>query len=823
MTDLRFAIRQLFKRPGFTAVAVLTLALGIGANTAIFSVIDGVLLRPAPFRDADRLMMVWETDRNSSTTREPASVPDYLDFRERSRRFTEFAAFTGAEVSLVPDDGDPTRLAVLGVSHEFLSMVGMAPLAGRAFTAEDDQPGASPVALLSEEVWETRYARDPAIVGRTVRLDGTATTIVGVLPANADFGARQILGAAAYQRSFADRGGGADVDLWVPLQADPATFPRATHPIFVLGRLAPDATPAVAWQEMSAIMADLEATYSENDGRGAFVEPLDAVVFGPTRPALRVLFVAVGLVLLVACANVANLLLARGTTRFREVAVRTALGADARRLARQFLIEGVLLALLGGAGGVLLAVFGTELLLAIAPADIPRLATVGIDGRVLAATALLSVTVGIVFGMVPVLQARRTDVQSALRVEAGGGARRGTGPGRLRAGLVAAELALAVVLVVGAGLLVRSFWQLWQVDAGFTADGVLKAEYQLPSSRYPVNFDVWPDFREMHQFHDALLARARELPGVEVAAIAANHPLDAGFTNSFNVPGREEEARSWPEISIRRVSPDYLGAVGLSLRRGRALENADGTFAPPVVLINETSARRFFADSDPLGEQVAFWGAARTIVGVVADEKIHGLAKATPPSVYLPLAQAPSVNGAEALLLRMRGDPTRAAAPVRSIIRELDRELAVFGVEPLTRTVQRSVGQQRFTMVLLALFAGVALVLAVVGVHGVLSYMVARRVRELGIRMALGAKRSEVVGLVLRQGMMLAAVGLGSGLVVALVAGRVLRSLLFGVTATDPLTFAAVTVAVFGVALLASWLPARRATRIDPMEALRYE
>jgi putative ABC transport system permease protein len=825
MNDLEYALRQLTKHPGFTAVAVLTLALGIGANTAIYSVIDGVLLRAAPFEDADRLAMVWQTDRNSSTTREPASVPDFLDFKERATSFTTLAAFSGGEMNLVPDGADPTRLAVVSATHDFLPMVGIVPLAGRAFAADEDIPGTQPVAMISDGLWERLFSRSSDAIGRTLRLNGVATEIVGVLPRDADFGVLQIFGAAAYNRAFADRVGRTDVDVWVPLRPDPQPFSRDTHPIFVLGRLAATATIAGAQQEMSEIAADLEATYpSSNDGRGANVEPLTEVVFGPVRPALYVLLAAVGLVLLVACVNVANLLLARGTARLRDVAVRTALGADARRLGRQFLAEGLMLGLIGGALGVLLAVWGTQALIGLAPHDVPRLDAVGVNLRVLGVTLAVSIGVGLVFGTVPILQACRLDLQSSLKIESGGsvaGAR--SFAGRVRGGLVVAQLALAVMLVVGAGLLVKSFWRLTQVDTGFRTAGVLKAEFQLPRNRYPVDFSAWPDFREMHDFNRALLARVAALPGVESAAIAGNSPVDQGFTNSFNVVGREAEAADWPEIAVRRVTPDYLRTVGLPLLRGRGIESTDRTDARPVALINEAAFDRFFPTGDALGSEINMWGAARTIVGVVANEKIYGVDRDAPPAVYYPLAQAPSTNGAEAVLIRSAGDPTSLGGAVRRAINELDAELAAFGVEPLRESVSRSIGQRRFTMLLLTTFAGLATVLAMIGVHGVLSYAVARRSREMGVRMALGATRQNVVQLVVRQGLTLTVIGLALGILAALGTTRLLRSLLFGVSETDPATLAAVVLVISGVAFFASYLPARRAARIDPMEALRYE
>jgi len=821
--DLRLALRVLVKDPAFSLVAVLVLALGIGANTAIFSVVDGVLLRPAPVEDFDRLVMVWETDRASGTTREPASLPDYLDFAATSRRFSQMAAMMAGEVNLAPPDGDPVRLAALRVTYDLLPMLGIAPSAGRAFTDVEDRVGGPDVVLISESLWERVFGRDPGAVGAPLVLDDRSYTVVGVVPDTTDFGVMQILSSAAYARAFADRGERVRVDVWVPLKPNPESLPRSTHPIFVVGRLAPGATLASAQEEMAAISADLERTYPENDARGVNLERLADVVFGPVRPALYLLIGAVALVLLVATVNVANLLIVRGTRRTTEVAVRQALGAGRGRLARQFLVESLLLILVAAVTGVVLAFGGLRVLVALAPADVPRIGAASVDLRVLAATLAVSAVVGVVFGLIPTLQARGLDVNGALKDEGAGRASAGAGRARLRGVLVVAELALAVMLVAGAALLIRSFWQLQQVDPGFRAAGVLKAEYSLPGSRYPVNFDNWPDFKEQHAFTRAMLARVAALPGVTSVAVAGNHPLDPGFTNSFQVVGREAEARSWPEISIRRVTAGYFRTVGPALLAGRLLTDADTTTSAPVLLVNEAAARRFFPDQDPLGAQIRLWGTNRTIVGVVGNERFHGLTEAPPLAVYAPLAQTPSANGAGVLLVRTDGDPRALAGAVRAAFREQDPALAVFGLEPLDRAVSRSVSKRRFTMLLVGLFAALALVLAAVGVHGVLSYGVAQRRREIGIRMALGAEPSGMLRLIVVEGLTLALAGLALGVAGAFALTRLLTSLLFGVTPTDPASFAAVIVVLLVVSLAATAVPAWRAARVDPARALRAE
>jgi predicted permease len=818
--DVIYALRTVKREPGFTLIAVATLALGIGATTSVFSVVDGVLLRRVPIADIQRVMMLWETDRHSNTTREPASVPDYLDFEKQARSFDTIAAITGIEVNLNLTSGDPVRVAGLAVTRSFLPMLGIKPLIGRNFNEAEDRAGGSMAVMISDSLWERSFGRDPAILGQMLRLNDIPRPIVGVVPDAADFGTLQLLSAAAYSRAFADRGDRTRVDLWIPLQPNPTTSPRDTHPILVMGRLRAGATPAGAQSEMSAITADLERAYPVNDARGAFVEPLADVVFGTVRPALFVLLGAVALVLLVACVNVANLLLARGASRVQEVIVRSALGASRSQLARQFMIETLLLVLIGSVAGVLLAFAGLRILLVLAPADIPRLTDVAIDLRVLGATGGVSLLIGVIFGMVPTLQAKR--IGSNMGIQTSGGLRT-TGSreqNRLRSTLVVAEFSFAVLLMIAAGLLIRSFWQIEQVDLGFQTSGILKAEYQLPPSRYPANFANWPNFKEIHAFTDALLRRASNLPGIEAAAIATNHPMNHGFATSFLVVGREEEARDWPEISVRQVTPGYFRTVGLQLRRGRLLSDGDRASTAAVAVVNEAVAQRFFAGRDPIGARIRFWGSPRSIVGVVANEKFQGI-NASPIAVYVALAQAPSNSGA--LLIRASGDPMTQAVAVRQAIRELDPQLAVFGIEPLADTVSRSISRQRFLMLLLGVFAFVALVLAAIGIYGILSYSVHRRTHEIGIRMALGARPSKIVTVIIAQGMKLMAIGLILGLTGAFAVTRLLGTLLFGVTPLDPATFIGVGLLLALVGMIASYVPARRVTRIAPTIALRTE
>jgi putative ABC transport system permease protein len=821
LQDVRYAFRLLGRQPGFAAASILTLTLGIGMTCAIFSVVDAVLLSPIPFPDADRLVVVWETDRDTGTSHEPGSWPDFIDFQEQSQRVEALAGIIAGETTLTPDGGEPQRLAQLVVTRELLPMLGVTPTLGRSLTADDERLGGPAIVLISEQLWDRHFARDPAVVGRTLRLDDRPRTIVGVVPSGADFGILQVLSAADYSRGFADRDARSVVDVWAPLQADPERLVRDTHPLLMLGRLAPGATLSSAQDELASIAADLERRYPSNNARGVFLEPLRGVIFGPTRPALLVLLAAVGVVLLISCVNVANLLLARGTTRRREVALRSALGADLRQLGRQFAVENLLLTTIASVLGLALAFAALRTLVLLAPPEVPRLAIATIDGRVLVLALVLSAVVGCLFGLLPLIQSRRTDLQVALNADDTRGTAGGRATSIARSSLVVAEIALAVVLVIGAGLLIKSFWQLQQVDPGFEASGVLKAQYQLPASRYPVDFRRWPDVPSVQRFNAALLTRVAALPGVESAALAASHPLDAGFTNSFVIIGREQESRDLPEMSMRQVTPDYFRTLRVPLVKGRRLEERDALGAPPVVVLNETAARRLFPAGDELGQQIAFWGARRTIVGVVGDERFHGVTEVAPIAAYVPMAQAPSRSGAGALLVRTTNEPSALASALRRAVAEIDPALAVFAVEPLAHTVAESIGTQRFLMVLLGLFAALALVLAAVGIHGVISYAVAQRTREIGVRLALGASPQNVMGMVIGQVARLTACGLGIGLVLGVGFSQSLGGLLFGVGTTDAATYVGVLIILGMVAMLATLLPLRRAVRVDPTLALR--
>jgi predicted permease len=802
-TDLRFAFRSLRCRPGVSLAVVLTLTLGIGANTALFSVVRGVLLRPLPVADQDRMVMVYQDDRISGTEREPFSIPDYYDLAARGRSFAVVAAYAATPMTLGREGDDPVRVDVTGVTHGFFRLMGTPPAAGRDFAEAEDAPGAAKVAILSDELWRGRFLGDSGILGGTLRLDGDAYTIVGVAQPRLD-----IPGQAT--------------DIWVALQLGPASTPRSRHNVTVIGRLARGASVETAGREMGALAAQLEAEYPEsNRGRGMSVESLTDVVVGGVRPALVLLLGAVALLLLVACVNVASLLLAQGWARTREFALRRTLGASTFRLGRQFLIESLLVTGVAGALGVLLAIWGLDLLLGLAPPDLPRLSEVRVDEMVLAATLGLAMGVGLVFGLVPLAQARRLDLLAAVQSEGGRAGSAGPRRRRLRDGLVVTEVAVSVLLVIGAGLLLRSLHNLRAVDPGFRTERVLKLDFTLPESRYPQSFSDYPEWAEVTGFHQRLVDRVTGLPGVRDAAITAHHPLAPGYTNSFVIEGRENEYGQQPEIPIRPVTPGYFVTMGVPLRRGRMLEPRDGVGAPDVLLINEAAVRRFFAGRDPLGQRISFWGRSREIVGVVANERFHGLGEEAPPAAYPSLAQVPLARAT--LLVRATGEPAALVPALRQAVWSLDPELALSGIEPLDQTLAASIARPRFTSVLLGAFAALAVLLASIGIHGLLGYTVVQRTRELGIRLALGAPRHRVMGEVVGHGVRLTLLGVGLGLVGALALTRLLRGLLFGVAPTDPAIFAVTALMLAAVALLASCLPARRAIRVDPVIALRSE
>jgi putative ABC transport system permease protein len=803
--DVRYGLRTLRKAPTFTLVVLLTLTLGIGANTAIFSVVRGVLLRALPYANVDRLALLWETDRTSGTTSEGASIPDYFDFVSRARTFSSLAAFRSQPLNYVPAEGTPERLHAALVTGNFLSVLGVPTTLGRGFIAAEDQQGGPRAVVVSDRFWRSRLNADAGAIGRVLRLDDVSYVIVGVVAATMQFPT-------------------ADTDLWIPLQPTPESGPRSNHSITVIGRMRAGVTREAAQREMTTIASQLEAEYPrDNASRGVRIEALEDTLLGPVRPALRILLGAVALVLLIACVNVANLMLARLAARGREVSVRSALGATGSRLTRQFVVESLLLTIAASGLALLLAPAALRGLVAIAPGSLPRLDEVRLDTTVLTLTLGIAVAAAIAFGVLPAFVsrgARDGSLSDQLRGGQRGGAARNHQ--RMRAGLVTAEVALALMLIIGAGLLVQSFWRLRRVDLGWTASNVLRVQFQLPRTRYPQDYATFPaGWSRIIDFERNLVSRVSTLPGVRNAGLSANDPLDAGFTNSFVIEGRENEARGQAELATRPASAEYFATIAIPLKSGRVFARTDDAASPPVLLINEAAARKYFPRDNPIGHRIRFWGTARTIIGVVGDERFAGLASEPPPAMYPPITQAPMA--AASLLVRTDGDPQTTVASIREVFRQLDREVAPYGIATMTEVIDASVAQRRFTMQLLAGFAGLALALALLGVYGVVSYAVTQRTHEMGVRMALGATRSDIVRHVLRGGARLAVAGAVIGSIGALAVTRLLSTQLYGVSAFDPLTFMLAAAVTVGAALMGSWLPARRAAGVAPVTALRAD
>jgi predicted permease len=796
--DLVYALRRLRSAPGFTLVAVVTLALGIGANGALFSVVNGVLLQPLPYPEPERLVRLAALYEGQRIVLSPAN---FYDASAAARSFEALAAYDTGGYTLT-GHGEPVRLQGAEVSAPFFDVLKVRHL-GRGFQAGDNEPGRTPVAVLGHGLWQERFGGDPAVLGHTVTIDGEARTVVGIAPAG-----------FAYPEQ---------TQIWLPLVYDEQfrVKSRGAWYLSAIGRLGSGFTLGTARAELQAIAERLERDYpDQNEKLGMTAVELREDLVGDVRLALLVLLGAVGFVLLIACVNVANLLLARLSAREGELAVRTALGAGRGRLVRQLLTEALVLGLAGGAAGLALASWGTSLLLALQPGDLPRAAEVRVDWMVGGFAAALSVLGSLLFGAVPALRLARRDPAQALR-EGGRGLH--AGHGRLGQGLVVAEIALAVALLVGAGLLIRSFTQLRRVAPGFSVANALTLRVSLPETAYK------EDARQV-AFYRSLLQRLAALPGVRSAGATMGLPLSGiHFNFSFEVEGRPKLAPAQqPSMEVRVVSAEYFGAIGMPVLAGRGFTAADVAEAPRVMVLSRSAVRRFFPGEDPLGKQINLgWGGADspraggTVVGVVGDVKDHGLAEDHPPEAYLPYAQRP-VRGMD-LVLRTAVDPASLATAAAAAVRELDPDLPVTRVRTLEQIVSRSVAVPRFYALLLAFFAGTALFLAALGVFGVLSYGVAQRSREIGLRMALGARPADVLRMVVGQALRLAALGLLVGGASALVLSRTLVSLLFELTPTDPATFAMVALVLGAAALLAGALPALRAARLDPLEALRQE
>jgi putative ABC transport system permease protein len=807
--DLRYGVRVLLKSPGFTLVAVFVTALGIGANTAVFSLVNAVLLRPLPYRDPQRLVLLHENLPRLGWSLLNVSPAEYLDYKEQNRSLSEIAAFEGVSLNLT-GQGEPLRVEAERVSSNLFALLGVAPERGRAFAPEEDRPGAGRVVVLSYGLWLRQFGADASVLGRTVRLDEQPYTVVGVMP-------------AGFQFPYAKTSFIAPAELWVPLKIDDAERSNraASFDYGVVGRLKDGVTVAEAQADIERVAADSQRQHPEvykGDAQvTATVVGFEQETVRGVRPLLLILAGVVGLVLLIACANVASLLLARSTARRREIAVRRALGASTPRLVRQLLTESVMLSAAGGAAGLLLAAWVIDLIKRFGPADVPRLQEAGLHPQALVFTALVSLAAGLLFGLAPALQGSRLDLSGALK-ESEARAGRGREGKRLRSLLVMFETAAALVLLVGAGLLVNSFVRLLRVSPGFDPAGVAVARTTMPGARYP-------SAEQSKEAYRRILERVAALPGVRSVAVASNLPLADRRNIGLRVEGAPESAENTAYNAM--VSEDYFRVMNIPLLRGRAFEEGDRPGALPVVVVSESFARRFWPGGDAVGKRIAWggWPGADwlTVVGVVADVKDTTLDAEAEPAVYMPIFQLPRARENVVFLARTSGDAKGMAAGLRREIVAVDEGLPVYDARPLAELVAASVAQRRFATWALAGFAAAALLLAAAGLYGVVSYTVTQRTQEIGVRMALGARAGDIFRLVVGQGLLLAGVGVAVGLVASLALARVLAGMLYGVSAADPLTFAGVSILLLAVAFVACLLPARRATKVDPMVALRYE
>jgi putative ABC transport system permease protein len=803
--DLRYGVRALWKSPGFAFVAVVALALGVGANTAIFSVVKAVLLKPLPYPESGRLVWLREVNPTNNVPDEPASAPDFNDWRTDARSFDGVAAYADTALTLT-GEGEPERIPAAATSANFFRVLGVAPALGRDFVAEEEAAGKNRVVVISHGLWQRRFGANQNVLGQTLTFGGNPYTVVGVAPP--DF-RNPVPGAKA-------------AEIWLPIAFNFDESRRRSDFLSVFARLKGGATVEQARAEMSGIGARLAQAYpATNTGWGVSVVTLHERVVGDVRPSLLVLMGVVGFLLLIACANVANLLLARATARRQEIAVRSALGAGRWRLVRQFLTESVLLALAGGGLGLLLAAWGIELLVSFSPGNIPRLNEVGLDKGVLLFTFGVSLATGCLFGLLPALQASKTDLSVSLKEGGSRGSTAGRPASRLRNALVVSEIAIAVVLLAGAGLMIRSFAAIREVDPGFRPGHVLTSDYSLPAARYKEDAQIV-------SFFEQLTAHAAALPGVERVGLVSDIPLSGGGDIAeFAVEGRPAPP---PELvqdaEYRVVSPDYFDVMGIPVVRGQAFTEHDRANVPAVTVINETMARRYFSGEDPIGKRINLGDPAkgspwRTVVGVVRDIRHESLDKEPYPQMYAPEAQFP--RRLMTMVARTSGDPLSLVPALRRDLTSLDKDLPLYNLRTMEQVLADSIARRRFQMLLIAAFAGLGLLLAAVGIYGVISYSVAQRRHEIGVRMALGARAPDILRLVVGQGLGLALAGVGAGLAAAFALTRVMSSLLYGVSAADPLTFAGVALALLGVALAACLVPARRATKVDPMIALRYE
>lgn len=796
MRDLRYALRQLVKNPGFAAVAVLTLAIGIGAGTAIFSVVDGVLLRPLPYPDAERLVRVWHQNTRNFAPREQVAYETFQELTEGVGAFDAAAGISPHWTFAHRGAGVPERAQGYWVSASFFDLLDVRPVLGRGFMPDEDRPGGERVVVISHVLWQGVLGGTPDVVGQALDVEGAPATVIGVMPPDFRFGEPS--------------------DLWFPLAQNPIV-PRGRQVrwVDVVARLAPGATLDGASRETEAFMARLADDHpAENAGLEATVESLYSATVGSVRTALWSLLAAAILVLLVACANTGNLLLARASARGGEMAVRRAVGASRGQLVRQLLTESVLLGLIGGGLGILLAFWLLDFMRVAGPSDLPRLHEVVIDLRVLGVVLLASLGAGVACGIAPAFAAAREGAGASIRERSASG----TG-GRMGSGFVVSEVAIALVLLVGSGLLLKSFVTLLNVDAGFEAEGVLTLQFGVPDD---LGSGPTP------AFYDRLFEELEEIPGVTAAGGVTRLPLGSQLSTRLQIRGGPVADEDQPDVEFRRASGGYFAAMRIPIVAGRTFDRTDDLDAPPVVVLSAAAARQLWPGEDPIGRQVRFWFAGITpdapwseVVGVAGDVRHFGLHVAAPPVVYVPFSQGPPSS--PLLAIRTIGNPLDIAGVVQDRIRALHPNIVIWDLEPMTARVASSVASRRFNLMLVGLFGSIALLLAAVGIYGVMAQAVRRRMREIGIRMALGATGPDVVRMIVGRGLLLTSIGLGFGLVASLALMRLVRALLFGVDANDPVTFAAATTLLAAAAIIASWLPSLRAARMNPVDALRPE
>ena len=810
LQDIRYGIRMLAKNPGFTAIAILTLALGIGANTAIFSVINAELLRPLPFRDPSQLVRVASANARIHTVSGAVSYPDFADWRSQNHIFQDMAAYVDSSFALT-GTAQPAHLQGASITADMFNLLGASPELGRTFLPEDDEPHHH-VVILSHGLWKERFGGDPQIIGRVITLDNSAYTVVGVMPASFQYLLQRE--APALWSSFS------------PLRESTTDSPtmadqREAHFLRVIARMKPGVTVAEAQANMDVITSSLAKQYPDsNKYFGARVVSEQEELTHSLRPALFVMMVAVGFVLLIACVNVANLLLARATGRTREIAIRSALGAGRQRVVRQLLTESFLLALMAGTLGLLLAVWGSAALVRFSPENLPRIAEIQMDGWVLAFTMGLALLTGMLFGLAPALQVSHANIVDALK-EGALSSTAGRGRHALRSSLVVIEMALALVLLVGSGLLIRSLVQLQNVNPGFDAHNVMTSNVDLPDAKYS-------DAKKAQYFKE-LMPQLKALPGVQSAG--GIYPLPMGgdeIRTSFQIEGHPVAKSEEPHTSLRDITPDYFATMRIPILQGRDFGAQDEVASTPVIIINEALARQFFPGENPIGKHMkpevgsgTTEPLMREIVGVVGNVKFHDLSDEWAPESYIPYAQISF--GSLTLVVRTEQDPHSLAKPIAETVRSLDKDLPTYAPKTVDEYLNGTIAQPRFNTYLLGIFAALAMLLTAVGLYGVISYSVAQRTHELGIRMALGGQPGDMLRLIVGQGLRLASYGVGIGLVAAFALTHFLSSMLFGISATDPISYVAVVSLLLVVVVVACYVPARRAMRVDPMVALRYE